>query len=127
MSLPFVVLLDEAGKIEATLRFLRLHELLPHGLAAVVLRHQERDAKVDADHIFIHPSRTGMKRVSEAIPLEYLGVVLLINRGNNSAAVLWQENKRSRRRAGNDGAIDGTHLRRPTPNDVAFARIGGGN
>src|SRR5258708_3069644 len=77
------VILDEAGQIKATLRFGRLHELLPHRLAAIVLRHEKCNAEVDADHVIIDPSRTGMKRVGEAIPFEHLAAVLLINGGDN--------------------------------------------
>ena len=56
----------EAGARHSAFGFLIFHEVLPHETCPGILRHQQRDARVDPENILVIPIRQRVKRIDKA-------------------------------------------------------------
>src|SRR5690606_34156336 len=89
----------EAGALEGTRHVLVAHERLPHEAGAQVLRHEQRDTRVDADDVGVVPAGHRVERVDEAVAAPGT-VVVRADRAQYAQGLLRQERQRPGRRAG---------------------------
>src|SRR5687768_14870467 len=87
-------------------RLLVLAEALPYPPAPVVLRHQERDALVDADDVGGDPAGPRVEGVDEPVALPHLVPVGVADVAEGLEALLWRERQAAGGGAGDDGAVD---------------------
>src|SRR5581483_9475282 len=98
-------------------------ERAPHKSSPQVLRHDDRDALVDAEAIRVIPIRLRMKRIAESISSPRLISIVLLQRTKHAQAVLRHKRKRPTRSARHHRSIDPSMRRRPTPRTISMRRV----
>ena len=104
--------------------FFVFHEGFPDETCADIFGHQQGDAGINGDDVVIVPVGGGIEAVHEAIAAPAFFVIVLAHGPEDAHGVLGEKWKRAGDGARDEGAVDGTHARRATPNFVAFGGIG---